>query len=537
MRVIYLWLMLISIGILGQNFTKKDTLLGSDTEYRDFWDIKKYEVEIEPNFEQKSLKGKNKITFEIVKNVENPTFQIDLQTPMKYDEIKADFKIISKKVEGNFIFIKTQKQFRKGDRYALEIAFSGYPTIAKNAPWDGGWIFTKDNMGNPWISVANQDVGASVWLPVKEYWGDEPDEGAILTIITPKNLVGVGNGRLLSQKTKNDKNIFTWAVKNPINSYNIIPYIGRYVRLSDEFHGEKGKLTLDYWVLEGNEDKAKRQFSQVKPMLKAFEHWFGAYPFYEDGYKVVEAPYLGMEHQSNIAYGNDYQNGYKGGDLSGTGVGLHWDFILVHESGHEWFGNNITAQEKADMWIHEAFTSYSETLFTESVMGKEAANTYVIGTRQNILNDEPIIGHYSVRKGGSPDQYMKGANLLHTIRQVMNDDELFRQILRGLNRDFYHKIATSKAVETYISEKSGIDFSSVFDQYLRTTQIPILEYEQKGNILRFRWKNVVKGLRLPIRLESHGIVIVPSVEWERVVLKDETPIGIDENYYIEVEKH
>ena len=307
--------------------------------------------------------------------------------------------------------------------------------------------------------VACEGIGASIWMPIKEYWGDEPDKGATLTIITPKNLVGVGNGKLIQKKQEGNKNIYVWSVKNPINSYNIVPYIGKYTHFSDKYDGEKGKLDLDYWVLDYNLEKAKNHFKQVKPMLKSFEYWFGGYPFYEDGYKMVESPYLGMEHQSNIAYGNGYQNGYFGNDLSGTGVGLYWDFIIVHESGHEWFGNSITAQEKADMWIHEAFTNYSEVLFVESTMGKKSANTYAIGLRDNIKNDIPIVGKYGVRVGGSDDQYMKGANMLHTIRQIINNDEKFRQILRQMNKDFYHKIITGKQMENYLSQKAGIDFS------------------------------------------------------------------------------
>lgn len=536
MRIlVVLFLFLFQLG-LGQNFTKKDTLLGSNTEFRDFWDVRKYEVTIEPNFEQRSIRGSNKIIFEIVKDVVNPTFQIDLQQPMKADRIKSDFTAFSQKVEGDFIFLETKGKFKKGDKYYLDIDFSGNPTIAQNAPWDGGWVFTQDENDYPWMSVACEGIGASVWLPIKEMWSDEPDEGARLTIITPKDLVGVGNGRLVEQRQEKGKNVFVWEVKNSINSYNIIPYIGKYVHFSDEYFGEKGKLSLDYWVLDYNLEKAQKQFQQVKPMLNSFEYWFGAYPFYEDGYKIVESPYLGMEHQSNIAYGNGYQNGYLGGDMSGTGVGLLWDFIIVHESGHEWFGNSITAQEKADMWVHEAFTDYSETLFTESLFGKTKANTYVIGLRRNILNDIPIVGKYGVRKAGSGDQYTKGANMLHTIRQVIDDDEKFRQILRGLNRDFYHQTVTGKQVEDYISQKSGIDFSSVFNQYLRTIKVPILEYQQKGKELKYRWKNVVPNFQLPLKIKSHSLMITPNEQWQKIELKNDKSIAIDENYYIEISK-
>lgn len=533
--MLYLVALVVCHWTFGQDFTKRDTLLGSNTEYRDFWDVKKYEIEIEPNYRDKSLKGRNKIKFCVTKDVVNPIFQVDLQKPMRYEQILADFAIESITTDGDFIFIQSKKSFKKDEVYYIDITFGGNPTIAHNAPWDGGWIFTEDKNGNPWISVANQGIGASVWLPIKELWSDEPDEGAVLSIITPKDLVGVGNGRLISKVENKNKNIFTWEVKNTINSYNIIPYIGKFAHFSDEYEGEKGNLSLDYWVLDYNLDKAKKQFHQVKLMLKSFEHWFGAYPFYEDGYKIVETPYLGMEHQSNIAYGNNYTNGYLGGDLSGTGVGLLWDFVIVHESGHEWFGNSITAAEKADMWIHEAFTNYSETLFTESVFGKEAANKYVIGLRRNILNDIPIIGKYKVRAMGSGDQYMKGSNFLHTIRQVINNDDKFRQILRGMNKDFYHKIVTTEQVEKYIIQKSGIDFSSVFDQYLRTIKVPLLKYQQKGNVLKFKWEHVVENFNMPVRLKSHDIMIYPSQKWKQIKLSNKKKVEVDENYYIDTQ--
>ena len=521
--------------ISAQNFSKQDTLKGSDTQFRNFWDVKKYELSVEPNFEKKSVSGTNKITFSIINNVSNPTFQIDLQQPMEYKILDSDLKISSEKRDGDFIFIQTNQNFKKGETHFLTIQYSGNPTIAKRAPWDGGWIFEKDNNGNPWITAAQEGIGASVWLPIKDIWNDEPDNGILMKIVTPKDLVGVGNGRLISKATENGKNIFTWEVKNPINAYSIIPSVGKYVNFNEVYDGEKGKLDMDYWVLDYNLDKAKKQFTQAKPMMKAFEYWFGPYPFYEDSYKLVESPHLGMEHQSNVAYGNGFGNGYLGRDLSGTGVGLNWDFILVHESGHEWFANNITAKDQADMWIHEGFTCYSETLFTEKFMDKKSAETYVQGLRHNIRNDVPIIGKYGVRKAGSGDMYYKGANMLHTIRQVINDDEKFRQILRGLNKDFYHQTVTTKQIEDYINQKSGIDFSSVFNQYLRTTKIPTLEYSQKGKVLKYRYTNVVENFKLPLRINGNQ-KISPTEKWQTLKLKSAKAVELDGNYYVEYKK-
>ncbi|AKK74482.1 M1 family metallopeptidase [Chryseobacterium gallinarum] len=512
-------------------FTRQDTLKGSNTQFRNFWDVKKYDLSVEPDFAQKSIRGNNKISFEIIKDITNPVFQIDLQQPMKADKVEGNFSIKDWKQEGDFIFITANKKFKKGEKYTIDVTYSGNPLIAKNAPWDGGWVFTKDEKGNPWMSVADEGIGASIWLPTKDIWSDEPDNGIIMKIITPNDLVGVGNGRLIDKKTDGNKTTYTWQVKNPINAYSIIPNIGKYVNFKDTFNGEKGKLDLDYWVLDYNLDKAQKQFQQVKPMISAFEYWFGPYPFYEDSYKLVDSPYLGMEHQSNVAYGNGYQNGYRGKDLSGTGIGLKWDYIIIHESGHEWFANNITAKDQADMWIHESFTMYSEVLFTEKFLDKKSADVYMIGLRNVIQNDVPIIGQYGVRNEGSGDMYPKGANMLHTIRQVINNDEKFRQILRGLSKEFYHQTVTTKQIEDYISAKSGIDFSSVFNQYLRTIKIPTLEYSQNGDSLKFRYTDVVENLKLPVIINGDQ-TITPTESWQTVKLKKNTPVELNPNYYI-----
>ncbi|WP_379969575.1 M1 family metallopeptidase [Epilithonimonas sp. UC225_85] len=538
-------LLLLSILVMGfskaqffespEKFTKTDSLKGSNTKFRDFWDVKKYDIVLEADFEKKSIKGSNKITLEIEKDVKNPTFQIDLQNPMKADKIKANFPITTQKVDGDFIFLSTNKNFKKGEKFTIDIDFSGNPLIAKHAPWDGGWIFTKDANGNPWMTMADEGIGASIWLPTKDIWSDEPDNGVTFKIITPKDLVAVAGGRLIKQENIGSKKAWTWEVKNPINDYSIIPSIGKYVNFKDSFDGEKGKLDLDYWVLDYNLDKAKKQFEQVKPMIKSFENWFGPYPFYEDSYKLVESPHLGMEHQSNVAYGNKFQNGYLGRDLSETGIGLKWDYIIIHESGHEWFANNITAKDQADMWIHEAFTDYSETLYIESLWGKADADTYLQGLRDKIQNDKPIIGQYGVRNEGSGDMYFKGANMIHTIRTVINNDEKFRQILRGLNKDFYHQTVTTQQIEKYFSDKSGIDLSSIFNQYLRTVKIPTLEYKQNGNQLTYKWSNVIPNLKFPIRL-ADGQELKPTEQPQTITLKSDKLIQFNKNYYIEVKQ-
>jgi len=540
------------IGSFGQ-FTQQDTLRGSNGHGRDWWDVMAYKIDVTPDFYTKSITGSNEITFKVTKQPENGVMQIDLQQPLSIDNVFLDGKKISKiEREGNVYWIDFEKKkfniSANGGMeqvYKLSVFYHGNPVVAKRPPWDGGWIFTKDAKGRPWMSVACQGLGASVWYPCKDYQGDEPDKGAAIIISVPDSLIAVANGKeqkfpKLETIPPNSNSTYVWQVQNPINNYNIIPYIGKYVNWKETYDGEKGKLECNYWVLDYNLEKAKEQFKQASMTLKAFEHWFGPYPFYEDGFKLVEAPHLGMEHQSAVAYGNGFQNGYRGRDLSGSGWGLKWDFIIVHEVGHEWFGNNITTKDIADMWVHEGFTNYSETLFTEYYYGKEAGSDYCIGTRKLIQNDEPIIGPYGVNKEGSGDMYYKGGNLLHTIRHVINDDEKFRSILRGLNSNFYHKVITTQEVEGYMSEQSGKDLSKIFDQYLKTTMIPVLEYKFTGDNMHYRWSNCVNGFDMPVKIDgAKGDWLKPTTEWKTAAVTadiQKNGLKIDRNFYMTVKK-
>ena len=534
-----------------QSFTHADTLRGTVTPQRAWWNVQHYDVTVQPDFATKSIKAKSVITYTVLEDTHSDYIQIDLQQPLQVDTIFYNSKLYVNYPgkpwyrDGNAYFIPLPKA-AKGSIQSIALSYHGIPREAVNPPWDGGWIWKKDAQGRPWMSVACQGLGASVWYPCKDHQSDEPDSGASLSIIVPDTLVTVGNGRLKSTIKNNDgTTTYTWEVKDPINNYNIIPYIGKYVNWSDTFQGEKGKLDLNYWVLDYNLDKAKKEFEQVKPMLHCFEHWFGPYPFYEDGYKLVESPHLGMEHQSAVAYGNGYQNGYRGMDLSGSGWGLKWDFIIVHESAHEWFGNNITTKDLADMWVHEGFANYSETLYTECLFGKEAGNEYNYGTRKRIQNDRTIIGPYGVNKEGSGDMYYKGGNMLQTIRHSINDDERFRNILRGLNKTFYHQTVTTQQIENYISKQSDIDFSKVFDQYLRTTQIPQFEYyfSDDNKTLHYRWDSCIAGfnLRLVINKDNKILTLQPTQQWKTLTLDEENKtlfdaVYLDKNYYIHIKQ-
>jgi aminopeptidase N len=528
----------------AEKFTHADTLRGSITPERAWWDVLHYSIAVTPDFNTKTITGKNAIRYKVTSDSYPAFMQIDLQEPMLIDSVLFgnSRRPLRFEREGNAWHVQVPKQ-GKASENTVTVYFHGKPREAVNAPWDGGWIWRKDSLGNPWMSVACQGLGASVWYPCKDHQADEPDQGASLSMTVPDSLSAISNGRLAGKISNNGTTTWQWQVVNPINNYNIVPYIGKYSHFSDTLHGEKGVLDLNFWVLDYNTDKAKKQFTQAKLMLRAFEYWFGPYPFYEDGYKLVEAPHLGMEHQSAVAYGNRFANGYLGRDLSGSGWGKKWDFIIVHESGHEWFANNITSKDLADMWIHESFTNYSETLFTEYYYGIEAGTDYNFGTRKSIRNDKNIIAPYGVNNQGSGDMYYKGGNMLHTIRHAIHNDSLFRQILRGLNKTFYHQTVTTQEIEQYVSSQSGIDFSKVFDQYLRTTQIPVFEYQLEGNKLRYRYSNCITGFNLPIVLSNNDATlrIRPTENWQTLSVTKAAKALVDatlinRQYYITVQK-
>jgi aminopeptidase N len=461
--------------------------------------------------------------------------QIDLQNPMQIYKVIQDGKVLKYSREGNAFFVELIAPQTQGAVKELTVFYGGKPKVAVNPPWDGGITWKKDSNGNPFIASSCQGLGASVWWPNKDHMYDEVDN-MLISVNVPKNLTDVSNGRLLSVKQlKDGTKTYNWYVSNPINNYGVNINIGDYVSFSEKYKGEKGDLDCSYYVLRDNLAKAKKQFQDVPKMLKAFEHWFGPYPFYEDSYKLVEAPYLGMEHQSSVTYGNGFQNGYRSRDLSGTGWGLKFDFIIIHESGHEWFANNITYKDIADMWIHESFTNYSESLFVEYYYGKEAGFEYVLGTRKGIKNDKPIIGNYNVNNEGSGDMYPKGGNMLHTLRQIVNDDEKWRGILRGLNSTFYHQTVTTKQIEDYLSQQVGIDLSTVFNQYLRDTRIPTLEYFFKDNQVVYRWTNCVSGFNMPVKVILNGKeeLLQPVTEWQRVPVNTEnSKLETDKNFYV-----
>jgi aminopeptidase N len=518
-------------------FTEQDSLRGQVTLERIWWDLQQYDLSITIKTDPKFLWGTNTISYTVLSA--NQLMQIDLQAPMQLLKAMQDEKELKITKRGNAHFIELQKNQVAGQQEQLVLTFSGKPKTSKNPPWDAGFTWSKDKNGLDFVATSCQGQGASVWWPCKDHMYDEPDRGVNLHYTVPENLVAVGNGRLVgtelepSQKSKT----YHWKVTQPINNYGVHLSVGDYVHFDEKYVGEAGILDCSYYVLRENLQKAKQQFKEAKRTLEAFEYWFGPYPFYEDSYKLVEVPYLGMEHQSAVTYGNGYENGYRGTDLSGTGWGLKFDFIIVHESGHEWFANNITNKDIADMWIHESFTNYAESLFLEYHYGKEAADAYVTGLREGISNDRPIIGHYGVNSQGSSDMYFKGANMLHTIRQLFKNTQKWRALLRGMNRQFYHQTVSTAQIENYFSKMLGQDLSKIFDQYLRTSDIPVFEYRIDENNFHYRWTNTLAEFDMPLKINHNNtkMWIRPSNTWKTIRFHEKTRhVSVDKNFYIKI---
>lgn len=530
-------LLLGSQAALHAQFTADDTLRGSITRERAWWDLQFYHLRVKVDPENKTISGSNEIRYKVL--TANNIMQIDLQPPLMLEKVEQDgVQLEVRKAGANAYMISLKKEQKPNAINAITVWYSGAPRPAVRAPWDGGFSWSKDSDGRPFIATSCQGLGASAWWPCKDHMYDEPDSQAI-DITVPVGLMDVSNGRLRQVVENQDgTHTYQWFVSNPLNNYGVNVNIANYTHFSDTLNGEKGVLTMDFYVLPPDLEKAKSQFQQAKLMLRAFEHWFGPYPFYEDGYKLVEVPYLGMEHQSSVTYGNKFMNGYLGKDLSGTGWGNKWDYIIIHESGHEWFANNITYRDMADMWVHEGFTTYSECLFTEYYYGKDAGQKYVRGLRRWIENRQPIIAPYNVNAEGSGDMYYKGANLLNMIREMLGDDARWREILRGLNRDFYHQTVETAQIEHYISQKTGIDLQKVFDQYLRTSGLPTLEYEWKKGRLHYHWINCVDGFNMPVKVydkSGKAILLPATTEWGTLKLSGKE-LNVDPNFYIETRR-
>lgn len=498
-----------------------------------WWNLLHYSISIQPDYTNKFLRGTNEIKFSSI--TAGRSLVLLLQDPMRIVSVTWKGQSLEFAKEGDARYtISFPHLIEAGGEETIRVVFEGKPTVAKDPPVDNGWIWTVDQRNRPWMSVSCEGSGASIWLPCKEVLYDEPDEGVRFTITVPTALTAVANGRLVAKKKNKDHTTtFTWQVTSPINNYNIIPYIGYYKTWHRTYKGVKGNLDCDYWVLDYNLAKGKQHFLQADTMLRAFEYWMGPYPFYADSYKLVEAPMPGMEHQSAVAYGNGFQNGYRGKDfISRSGWGLKWDFMLVHESGHEWFGNSVTSSNYGDSWIHEGFTKYLEVLYTSFVYGIEAGNDYAIGTWYRIKNDEPILGN------NTSDKYYKGGAMLHMIRQIVGDT-VFRKMLTGLQHDFYHQTVATRQVLDKMNVYTGNNFDRIYQQYLETTQVPVFHYRFADGGVYYRWENCVRGFNMPLAFSIDNQVkwwVHPTEEWQHLPLRIQQPdqFRVDRNFYIQL---
>jgi aminopeptidase N len=530
---------LIFFGFLNsnaqENYTRRDSLQGGLRHERTCYDVLRYDLNIKIDPVKKSVQGFNDITFKVID--QTARMQLDLFANMQIDSIVLNSKKLTYQRDFDAVFINVPA-LSKNSEQKIRFYYSGNPLIAKHAPWDGGFIFTKDSKGLDWIAVAVQGTGASLWYPCKDSQSDEPDLGATFKVAVPNGLMDVSNGRFIgSEDLKNGYTRWDWEVKSPINNYDITVNIGDYVHFGENYKG----LDLDYYVFRENEEKARKQFEQVKPMMDCFQSKFGKYPFAQDGYKLVETPYLGMEHQSAVAYGNKYMNAYLGNDLSDTGIGLLFDYIIIHESGHEWFGNSITSKDIADMWIHEGFTMYSECVFVECLYGAEKAKTYINGMHHNVRNDKPIIGPYGVNKEGSGDMYYKGALLLNTLRHVVNDDAKWWALILKYSETFRHRIIDTQMVVDFFNRETGKDLTPIFDEYLRHTDIPSLDLKIVKNKLNYRWHAAVKEFDMPVDVIVKGkkIRLEPTDQWQssKISIRKLADVEVLKNDFYILETH
>lgn len=486
-------------------YTKADTLRGMLSAARTCFDVKHYDLVLDVNFEDKTIAGYNDIFFKALTDFNK--IQIDLFENMEITDITFAGKSLEYTREYNAVFINFPQTIKKGSLHKVSVFYNGKPIIAKNAPWDGGFTWQKDKKGNDWLGVSCEGIGASLWWPNKDHLSDEPETMSV-SCTTPENLQFIGNGKLVSNQVKDKRRTMKWETSYPINNYNVTLNIGKYVNFQDKYISpeDSTELILDYWVMPYNLEKAKAQFAQVKPMMAAHEHYFGKFPFWNDNYKLVETPYLGMEHQTAIAYGNDYKTGYNGYDFSR--IGLDFDYIIIHESGHEYWGNSVSAADISDLWIHEGFCTYSEALYVEHLFGYEKAIEYVNAKKPTIDNKKPVLGVKNVNVEGDGDMYNKGMLLLNTVRHTINNDALWFSILKEMTTsEFAYKTTDTEAIIAFISKKAGQDLKPLFMQYLAYKDIPKLYYsiekiaENTYNI-NYKWLTDVSNFTMPIVLKS-----------------------------------
>ena len=494
-------------------YTDENILLGEMTKYRDCFDVYYYDLSVELDPSNELLMGTVEIHSKAQKDFDR--FQIDLHSNFQIEGItdKITGESLNYTREERAIYIDNTR--KKDESFTIEVRYSGKPVKAKKAPWKGGFVWKKDKERNPWVGVACETDGASIWWPLKDHTSDEPDSMRMHYTV-PEGLIAVGNGRFEGEVASEHLTTFNWFVSYPINTYNVTVYVGDFKMLKDEYIGISGeKLELTHYVLERNYEKAKKHFQQVHPMLKIYEQKFGEYPWFNDGFKLIESPYEGMEHQTAIAYGNGYKN-----DIDPV-----TDYILLHELAHEWWGNSITAKDLADVWLQEGFATYAEALYFEEKNGKDKYDQHLYFNKIFIKNKYPVVGEknrrwFHFRK--SSDAYVKGAWVLQSLRVQMENDSLFFDIIKSFYDRHKYKIVESNDFIEIVNEKTGEDYQWFFNQYLYNNFAPEFEYGVSlSGSLYYRWNNVSEDFdKLKVRMKSQGKIIElsPSTKVQKLVL-------------------
>ena len=514
--------------------TRAAMLRGAYGPYRANNDLLSYHLDIRVDPQQKRISGKNTIRFRMLHD--DNRIQLDLNDALKIDKILLGATELKYQRDSGAVFIDFPETLKNGQEYSIDFYYSGHPLTTGRF---GGFTFDKDLDGKPWIFTSCEDDGASIWWPNKDQWRDEVDEMEI-SVAVPNNLVDVSNGRFMGKTDLGDGYTrWDWMVHYPINNYDVALNIGNYQHFSEKL----GALTLDYYALPGDLDKAKQQFSQVKEMLEAYDHYFGPYPFPKDGYKLIEVPYAGMEHQSAVAYGNRFKNGYLERDWAGVGISTRFDFIIIHESGHEWFGNSITAADRSDMWIHEGWTTYLEGLYVEYRWGHDDAIKYLNGLKPKIKNQRPIVTERGINGDPPEDQYFKGALMLNTLRSAIDDDNRWWPLLYNFYQQFKYRNIMTEDVVTYFNRETGQNLTPIFHQYLRHADIPTLEllFDPTQGTVSYKWRADEAGFSMPVLVgeKDHWQRIEPTLNWQTM----KTPLTQDqfqvatELFYVDVQKY
>jgi len=509
-----------------------NVLRGEYGRYRANNDLLFYHLDVRVDPEKKSLSGRNTIRFKMLKD--DTRIQLELVPNLNVDKILLGSTPLKYAREMSAVFVDFPETLKAGRTYSIDFHYSGIPQETGRF---GGFTFRKDPAGRHWINTSCEGPGASVWWPNKDQWRDEVQNMEI-SVSIPNDLIDVSNGRFVKKTDLGDGYArWDWDVNYPINSYNVSLNIGHYAHFTDR----AGDMTLDFYVLPENLEKARKQFAQAKGMIEAFEKYFGEYPFKKDGYKLIEVPYSGMEHQSAVTYGNRFANGYLERDWTGVGVSPKFDFIIIHESAHEWFGNAVSAADVSDMWIQEGWATYLESLYVEHIFGYDDALKYTNGYKSKVQNRQPIITMRGIHQTPPQDMYFKGTLFINTLRNVVNDDLKWWKLIRDMYQRFkYQNIMTEEMVQ-FFNQRTGMNLTPIFDQYLRHIALPTLDLTfQSDGIVSYRWTADEKAFAMPVRVGKAGQwqIIQPTTEWKTMKTslgKDEFGVATD-LYYVNVNK-